>query len=1232
MNTSSSEACLKSFFRGLKITQLVAHPGYKRKFGLSLLIMLSLLSIRTSGQTINVMGANNPGNGITQGNLSLGQTKIVLFGFGVNIRGTLTISEFNLDVESPDNHNKYFSSYKLYRSSDDTFSPDDIQLSSTSKFKKDRLSMSSLNEVFGSASQTKYYFLVGDYTGTSGSVPGSIQFGFSTEQKDDAIVSGKKGYQSFNVTGRKFTISEPSISVTCLDSSINVLRPCQISCGKKNVLLFGFGLKVEGMSVINQINISSTNAIGNYFTNGRLYKSADRVLSSDDVLVSKVTINSYTDKILSIPNLSESFNGGPRQYYLLVADYLVNGQIDDQTIKFQFSASQAKPALVQSDPKQKEYNNFDVQGSTFSFIRAANWMGTTNSDWNNTANWSGGYIPGASDVANIGSQSFVNQPRISADVSVGSIVLGTANPVVLSVDTGVTVLANELIQTSADASVANTLTGKGSLQVNSLQINDASPLAMYSAARATKLIADMSKLSVNNLVLRSGFSNYVNNAEIEVVGNLDISGSLQSVNENAANISSVIGASGSAINLLSGNPFSLSTTGANAILSNGLIRYAASGPQSVEPFISYTDLELSGAGVKTIDVSAPGAFYLNGSLSITAPATIAYSSNINSINIRGDFKGNSSLKSGSLPVTIGGSWLNTVQDSITATVEYDGSANQTVGALYYNDVNFRNGGIKTLTGPATVKGLIEIGSNTVVNTGNNLTLYADSLSYASIKPLVDGADIQGKVTIKSFIKGGKRGYLTLSSPVYDTISTVNPAITGFTYVQFKKFMPTTGNGGPANGFDEGAVVNPYGPTVRLYREQSSPTQGQYTFPLKVTDTISTGKGFFFYFRGNRDNIYNKVNPPYITPESVMMEYNGFVNRGDINVPITYTNYSNVGDDGFNLVGNPYPATIDLHVLLAGTPYTKVWIPTLANIYAVYDLTLQSGTNGASRYMMPGQAFYIQAKAPDVLKFTENCKVNSIMAPRVMSAEKSAKNNARAFDYVKLRVAGGKGNVSDEAIIVFTDGGSSSTTAEDAGLISDGNSLIGSMSSDNSTLAINYFPKMNSDQDIKLKVSGEESGSFQLNIAEASMQGFADILIKDNYTNAIRSIKDGSAYSFIIDQKTSATYGAERFVLVFKGKSESTSSSKGLDKGADVKMQVFPNPVSDNLQIRLGNNGQPVEVRIFNMVGELVQKANYSGGVDLITLNVASLRPGTYILKVADSAKNIIYKNTKFIKR
>jgi len=1193
---------------------------------------LSLLSIRTSAQTINVTGANNPGSGITQGNLSLGQTNIVLFGFGVNIRGTLTINEFNINVESPDNHNKYFSSYRLYRSSDNTFSPDDILLSSTSKFKKDRLSMSSLNEVFGSASQTKYYFLVGDYTGASGSVPGSIQFGFSSEQKDDAIVSGKKGYQGFNVPGRRFTISEPSISVTCLDSSVNVLRPCQISCGKKNVLLFGFGLKVEGMSVINQINISSTNEIGNYFTNGRLYKSADKILSSDDALVSKVTINSYTDRILSIPNLSESFNGGPRQYYLLVADYMVNGDVDNQTIKFQFSASQAKPALVQSDPKQKEYNNFDVQGSTFSFIRAANWMGNINSDWSNTANWSGGYIPGASDVANIGSQSFVNQPRISSDVSVGSIVLGTANPVVLSIDTGVTVSANEVIQTSADASIANTLTGKGSLQVNSLQISDASPLAIYSAARTTKLIADISKLSVNNLVLKSGFSNYVNNAEIEVGGSLGVNGSVQSINENAANISSVTGASGSAINLLSGNPFSLSATGTNIILSNGLIRYAASGPQSVEPFISYRDLELSGAGVKTIEVSAPGPFYLNGSLSITDSATIAYSTNINSINIRGDFKGNSSLKSGSLPVTIGGSWLNTVQDSITATVNYDGSANQAVGALYYNDVNFRNGGIKTLTGPATVKGLIEIGSNTVLNTGNNLTLYADSVSYASIKPLVDGADIQGKVTIKSFIKGGKRGYLTLCSPVYDTVSTVNPAITGFTYVQFKKFMPITGNGGPVNGFDEGATVNPYGPTVRLYREQSSPTQGQYTFPLKVTDTISTGRGFFFYFRGNRDNIYNKVNPPYITPESVMMEYNGFVNRGDINVPITYTNYSNAGDDGFNVVGNPYPATIDLHVLLAGTPYSKVWIPTLTNIYAVYDLTLQSGTNGASRYIMPGQAFYIQAKAPDVLKFTENCKVNSIMAPRVMSAEKSVRNSAGLFEYIKLRVAGGKDNTSDEAIIVFTDGSTSSTTAEDAVLISDANSLIGSISSDNSTLAINYLPKVGSDLNVKLKVSGNESGTFELKIPEATIHGFADILIKDNYTSAIRSIKNGSAYSFIIDPKTTATYGADRFVLLFKGKSESTSNTKDLNKEAEEKMQVFPNPVSDNLQIRLTNNGQPVEVRIFNTAGELVQKAAYSGGADLITINVASLQPGTYVLKATDSGKSIIYQNTKFIKR
>jgi len=1236
---------------------MITRVQFVKNLSLVFIVFFShlLRAERSTAQTVAVNGLNTEQNGITQGALILGQKNIVLFGFEVKVQGTSSITEINFDVSSPDNKNNYFSNYRLYRSSDQTFSADDQPVKATAAFKKNNinsLSLSDLTETFSAASgNTHSYFLVADYSSTAGEVPGSIAFGFSRKQKQDALVAGKKGFNSFDVKGKDFSISASEVTLSSQNASQNGISPALLAFGQKDAVLFGFGLKVKGVSVIDEINITATNSIETFFSNARLYRSADNVFSANDVLVSKASGKNRgnsnnkgkghaDNNILTFSDLSESFNWSPEQYYFLVADYNVNESKDQQSIQFKISDSQSEDALIQTEPERNSYNTFNISGQIFKFIRSANWVGNALSDpsnWNNPANWSGNYVPGADDVANIGVLNFVNQPTISSNITVRKIVLGASRHVTLTVDSSYTLTAGELILKSSDTSIVTTLKGKGSIQASILQVNDNDPFVSYRAARTSKLVSAVSDLTLNSLLLLSRSNNNISDAEVEVEGKISINESIQSINQGSLNQSSLHGLAGSTIEFRSSEPFSWSAVGTNDLSSEGLIRYTSLQSQIIEPY-SYTDLELAGAGVKTLKPSAAKVFYLPGSLTITSPAEIAYSADVAEINIRGDIKGDGALNPGNLPVTVGGSWSNSFADKVSSTVSYDGSGDQLVAPLPYRNVKFSNGGTKTLRGPASVKESVDVGPATILNTADQLTLLADSVSFASVKPLLAGADILGKVVVQSFIKGGARGYLSLSSPVFDTVSS-NKQVKAFTYIQLKKFMPMTGNGGPVNGFDEGAIANPSGATVRTYREQASPTQVQYVFPAKARDTISAGKGFFFFFRGNRNNIYNKVNPPFLTPESVVMEYTGFVNRGTIKVPLSYTNYKNEGDDGFNLVGNPYPATIDLHKLLAGTPYTKVWIQNLNNAYAVYDLNLQTGTNGASRYIIPSQAFYIQTKAPGVLSFTEDCKASDAVAPgRIMSAPgnraaltMSGSGAARKAERVKIRLAALNSSDADETMIVFKEGSSNSSTDEDAVVLPEAKKLISSLSTDNSSLAINYLPVTKADQIVKLRIDGEKSGNYSLNVSENLLYNYSDILLKDNYVNSVTSLKNGSTYNFMVNKDLSSTFGDQRFELIFKN--AGSDNSKILVSGTESSKEnivIYPNPASSNISIKLLDDSRPVQVKIYNSAGALLKKNSFTAG-GVINQNIGDLPSGIYFIEIWDAATNNMLHREKFLR-
>ncbi len=76
----------------------------------------------------------------------------------------------------------------------------------------------------------------------------------------------------------------------------------------------------------------------------------------------------------------------------------------------------------------------------------------------------------------------------------------------------------------------------------------------------------------------------------------------------------------------------------------------------------------------------------------------------------------------------------------------------------------------------------------------------------------------------------------------------------------------------------------------------------------------------------------------------------------------------------------------------------------------------------------------------------------------------------------------------------------------------------------------------------------------------------------------------------------------------------------------LKINTFPNPFQNELTVELSYSDQPVQIRLFNLVGKvLIQQQTQS----TMKLDVSSLPAGTYYLKVESSSETITRRVIKY---
>ena len=301
---------------------------------------------------------------------------------------------------------------------------------------------------------------------------------------------------------------------------------------------------------------------------------------------------------------------------------------------------------------------------------------------------------------------------------------------------------------------------------------------------------------------------------------------------------------------------------------------------------------------------------------------------------------------------------------------------------------------------------------------------------------------------------------------------------------------------------------------------------------------------------------------------------GTPNNGDISIPISIGTNANIGafvsgssvavtnaDDEWNLIGNPYPSSVDILGFLndpVNTPFIDgtvyLWthntlpsasapdpffadyqfnytandyatINTLGNVATTTYTAAVSGGSLPSRYVASGQSFFISAEANGNVLFKNSMRVASNNATFFRTSNQSNDENNRFW----LNLEGSNGSFSQTLIGYHPN----ATLAWDRGLDGEvmslnSDKLYSTIPNKNLTIQGRPTPFLNSDiVPLGFKATSNSSYRISLDHFDSNFDN-QDIYIKDYNLNLTHNLKNG-AYVF----NSSIGQFSNRFEIIYQ---------------------------------------------------------------------------------------------------
>ncbi len=560
---------------------------------------------------------------------------------------------------------------------------------------------------------------------------------------------------------------------------------------------------------------------------------------------------------------------------------------------------------------------------------------------------------------------------------------------------------------------------------------------------------------------------------------------------------------------------------------------------------------------------------------ISSGATVALT---NHVNVLGD-----------LTIQTGGS-LNTSTFELRLT----GNPNQTISAngSSINRITInKTGGSVSLSSPLFLTGTLQFISSTNLITNNNLTLRSTNDQPAAdgnIAAMPAGASITGDVTVERYFQAQDDVDRFISSPISNAsvaqLQDDFPVTGNFTGTSF----PCTGcknNGASLRRFDE-TIINT---TFKNNYVPVPPSGGSNS------ELLMPGVGYDAW-------MWNGVT-------STVWDVTGTINRGTINFTISHTPSSPPipSDDGWNLVGNPYPSAIQWN---NGSGWTRsnvdptVWVwDVVAKVWRSYNYNTGIGnlTNGI---IALGQAFwvYVPNPAPASMSINENAKSTAGSGSYYRSAE-------ALYPFVKLKVEG-DGSDDEAYVILHPEATNFYDPGIDALKFSSGQEKI-SLGFGVDGKIYGSFGVSTLGESLALPVYlRADSETFRFSLES---HGFSKPLyLVDKLNQQVISLSSNETYEFY----NAAAGPGSRFILT-------DNPYLFAAEKLHHKIDVYPNPATEFIKVL---NVQNVEViKIFSVSGAEHPVGTISYDENATVIDTQHLKPGPYILRITTRSGTFVQK-------
>jgi hypothetical protein len=317
-------------------------------------------------------------------------------------------------------------------------------------------------------------------------------------------------------------------------------------------------------------------------------------------------------------------------------------------------------------------------------------------------------------------------------------------------------------------------------------------------------------------------------------------------------------------------------------------------------------------------------------------------------------------------------------------------------------------------------------------------------------------------------------------------------------------------------------------------------------------------------------------------------FTGTPNTGNVSYGYTYTPGGNPLHYGFNLMGNPYPSSIDWDLL--NETYGAVYYYT-GSAYVTWN-----GGGAGSQYVPPMQGFLIAPGSAGTLNLTNAHRTHSGASGYYKEAD---------IEEGTIILDGGNSDFKDELYIMLNENATDDFDLSfDAWKLFSGESYVSQLFSytGDKMLSIDQRPECNQ---IPLGFRSGESGTFSIGLKQNTTS--AKTWLEDTQENVLYDLSLGT-YSF----DYSPIDPDNRFILHL--------SSMGIDPNTLTGMEIYSH--GETLYVKAPNQ-QIQYVRVSDPTGRQVKESAGRGSQEMeITLKV---HPGIYLVTVATSTSVLTKK-------